>query len=136
MPAPPTTERRTRVLVADDNRDAAWSVAALLELAGHELQIASTGQQALTKAHDWKPAVIVLDIGLPDINGREVARRLRARPEGAELLLIAATGWGQDSDVRQSLEAGFDAHLTKPINIQQLLDMLDEQFTRRAAPPR
>jgi two-component system CheB/CheR fusion protein len=143
MAAPPTPEvprnqpvaaqqgPLVRALIADDNIDAAWGVGKLLELAGYDMRIATTAEEALAVAGEWKPAVMVLDIGLPDADGREVARRIRARPDGAEVVLIAATGWGQESDVRQSLDAGFDAHLTKPINLQQLLAMLEEQLSRR-----
>lgn len=123
----------TRVLVADDNLDAAWSVAKLLELMGYEIRIASSGKEAVDIGNEWKPDAMVLDIGLPDMDGREVARSVRAQPEGIKPVLVAVTGWGQVSDVRESLEAGFDAHLTKPVNFQELLGILEEQLTRRDA---
>ncbi|MGS5085012.1 PAS domain S-box protein [Hydrogenophaga sp. A37] len=130
-PDTPPDNESLRVLVVDDNRDMAWSLAKHLELTGYAIRMATCGEDALTMAEEWQPAVLILDIGLPDIEGREVGRRLRARPGGAGLILIAVTGWGQERDVRQSLEAGFDAHLTKPIQIQQLLEIMDEQIARR-----
>ncbi|WP_439519278.1 CheR family methyltransferase [Hydrogenophaga sp.] len=119
-----------RVLVTDDNLDAAWSVARLLELGGYEIRTASSGNEALEVADAWKPHAMLLDLGLPDKHGHEVARLVR-RKLGADIVLIAATGWGQEADVRHSLEAGFDAHLTKPINFSQLVRMLEEQLAGR-----
>lgn len=127
----PATGQPVRVLLVDDNVDVAWSVGKLLELSGYQLRIGATGEEALRIAKEWAPMAIVLDIGLPDLDGRDVAQRIRSEKGGAGIILIAATGWGQESDVRESLEAGFDAHLTKPIHIQQLLEMLEEQLTRR-----
>jgi signal transduction histidine kinase/CheY-like chemotaxis protein len=118
-PAPVSPERR-RVLIADDNRDAAESLALLLELSGHDVRVAHLGQTALSLAQTFRPDVALLDIGMPDLSGYEVARVLRQEPWATELQLIALTGWGQDDDRRSAMEAGFDHHLTKPIDPDQL----------------
>ena len=109
-----------RVLVVDDNRDAAESLAMVLRLTGHEVALAHDGPGALDAAGSFMPDVVLLDIGMPGMNGYEVARRLRARPEGRRLVLAALTGWGQREDKERALEAGFDHHLTKPVDPQQL----------------
>jgi PAS domain S-box-containing protein len=114
--APATVIARRRVLVVDDNRDAASSLAMMLTLMGNETQTAHDGLQALDVAAALRPDVIFLDIGMPGLNGYETARRIRAEPWGQSPLLIALTGWGQEDDRRRSQEAGFDAHLTKPID--------------------
>jgi two-component system CheB/CheR fusion protein len=113
------------VLVADDNADAAWGLAKLLELAGFRTLLARSGEEALRLAAEHHPAVALLDIGMPGLSGHDVARRLRAEPWGRRMALIAATGWGQDTDVQASLEAGFDAHLTKPLNVARVQELVD-----------
>jgi signal transduction histidine kinase/CheY-like chemotaxis protein len=115
-PQPPPLPPVRRVLVADDNRDAAASLAMLLEIAGHEVRTAHDGQEALALAASFRPDLLLLDIGMPRLNGYEVAERIRQQPWGAAMRLIAVTGWGQDEDKRRSAEAGFDDHLTKPID--------------------
>jgi CheY-like chemotaxis protein len=120
-PAPPK-----RILVADDNADSAESLALLLQLAGHEVEIAHDGEEALAKAERFKPNVALLDIGMPRLNGRDAARRLRARPWAKGLLLIAATGWAQAEERRRTQEAGFDAHLVKPVDRAALLKLLSD----------
>ena len=114
-----------RVLVVDDNVDAAVTLAMLLEANGHEVQVEHDPLVALAATLDTPPQVCLLDIGLPGIDGLELARRLRARPGTADALLIAITGYGQDSDRQQILQAGFDHHLVKPIDIAQLYTLLD-----------
>jgi PAS domain S-box-containing protein len=104
-----------RVLVVDDNRDAADSCATLLELGGHRVQTAYRGEHALELAESFRPNVILLDIGLPDINGYDVAHRIRSSDWGTSLALVAVTGWGQEADRRRAFEVGFDHHLTKPV---------------------
>jgi signal transduction histidine kinase/CheY-like chemotaxis protein len=116
--APSTAARR--VLIADDNVDAAESLAILLRLAGHEVRVAHDGPCALRLAIDERPDVVVLDIGMPGMNGYEVARCLRREEWGRALRLIAVTGWGQDEDRRRALAAGFDSHLTKPFEPESL----------------
>jgi CheY-like chemotaxis protein len=105
-----------RVLVADDNHDAANTLAQMLRLQGHDVRVAHDGQVALALAETFQPDVALLDIGMPVVDGYEVARRLRAQRRGRLLLLVAITGWGQDEDRRKSHEAGFHQHLTKPVD--------------------
>ena len=104
-----------RVLIADDNLDAAESLQLWLQLAGHDVQIAATGTQALKIAAAFRPDVALLDLGMPDLSGFDVARRIREAPWGSGIVLVALTGWGEDDDKKRSTEAGFDHHLTKPI---------------------
>jgi PAS domain S-box-containing protein len=114
-----------RILVVDDNQDASDSMSFLLELDGHEVRTAHNGLQAIEAAAHWTPEVVLLDIGLPLLDGFEAARRIRAqRGGGASVLLIAITGWGQEDDRRRSREAGFDAHLTKPVDYVDLTKLL------------
>ncbi len=113
-----------RVLIVDDNVDAATSLSHVLTLAGYQVRVAHDGNRALEIAEQLRPSVVLLDIGMPEMSGHEVARRLRGRPWGLDLLLIAVTGWGQESDRAKSLEAGFDEHLTKPIDPETLLQRI------------
>ncbi|WP_170162373.1 hybrid sensor histidine kinase/response regulator [Caldimonas tepidiphila] len=117
---------RLRILVADDNRDAAESLALLLAQEGHETRVAHGGEAALQQAEAFRPDLACLDIGMPDLNGYEVAQRLRATPWGARIRLVALTGWGTEEDRRRALQAGFDAHLTKPVDLQALSRLLRE----------
>jgi CheY-like chemotaxis protein len=105
-----------RILVADDNRDGAETMGMLLEIAGHEVRLADSGMSAIETAKDFEPHVVILDIGMPDIDGYEVARRIRRETWGASMLLIAVTGWGHAEDKRRALDAGFDHHMTKPVD--------------------
>ena len=124
-PGAATAPRRSRrILVADDNRDSADSMAMLLRLAGNEVEIAYDGEEALRRADAFRPEVMLVDIGMPQLNGYEVAERLRAEPWGRELVLIAATGWGQEEDRRRTAETGFDAHLVKPVDHDALMQLL------------
>jgi CheY-like chemotaxis protein len=107
----------------DDNVDSAESAAKLLRLSGHNVRVALSGPEALNVGEVYHPEVVLLDIGLPGMNGYEVARQLRQRC-GPRLLLIAATGYGQEEDLRLAVEAGFDHHLTKPVNFARLHDLL------------
>ena len=110
---PASTPRR--ILVADDNRDAVETLKLLLEMGGHDVHTAFDGEAAITCAEQTMPEVALLDIGMPKANGYEVARRIREHPWGKSIYLIALTGWGQDEDKRRAREAGFDAHLVKPV---------------------
>lgn len=114
-----------RVLVADDNRDAADSLQRILSLYGYEVQVAYDGTAAMKLGDAFRPKVAVLDIGMPGANGFEVARAIREK-RGSEIKLIALTGWGQEGDRRRAMEAGFDYHLTKPIDPAALNDLLVE----------
>lgn len=118
--------RRRRILVADDNSDALESLATLLELGGHEVFSAANGALALESAERHLPEVALLDIGMPKLDGYEVARRIRAQPWGRRITLVALTGWGQESDRRRSGEAGFDSHLVKPLDLEKLTELLHQ----------
>ena len=119
--SPPRTRR---ILVVDDNHDSAESLAMLLSITGHETFTAHDGAAALDAAARHRPDVVLLDIGLPTLNGYEVCRRIREEPWGKEMVLIALTGWGQEEDRRKSHEAGFDGHLVKPVNYPALVGAL------------
>ncbi|HYH66202.1 MAG TPA: response regulator [Urbifossiella sp.] len=110
--------------MADDNRDAADSLAMLLRLAGHEVRTAHDGLAAVAVAAETRPDVAVLDIGMPGLTGYDAARRIRAEPWGRGVLLVALTGWGQDGDRQRAAEAGFDHHLTKPVDPEALTRLL------------
>lgn len=116
-----------RVLVVDDNKDAAESMAMLLELLGNEVITANDGMQAIQRAECNQPDVILLDIGLPGMNGYEVTRRIRSETWGKSMFIIAVTGWGQDQDKQRAIAAGFDDHLTKPVEPS----LLKEKLTSR-----
>ena len=109
-----------RILVADDNRDSADTMGMLLQLSGHEVHVAHSGEEALETAKRVRPDVGIFDIGMPDLSGYELAERIRHEAWGAGMTLIAVTGWGQDADRRRALAAGFDHHFTKPIEPDQL----------------
>jgi len=118
------TSARRRILVADDNRDAAESLAMLLDMAGHDVRVAHLGRTALSMAQLFRPDIALLDIGMPDLSGYEVAESLRREPWAARIQIIALTGWGQESDRRRALEAGFDHHLIKPVDPDQLTQLI------------
>jgi CheY-like chemotaxis protein len=115
--AAPALGKAQRILVVDDNRDAADSLGALLELLGAEVRIVHDGESALDAFDAFHPRVTLLDLGMPGMDGYEVARRIRARSDAGGTALIALTGWGQERDRRRTAEAGFDGHLTKPVDI-------------------
>ncbi|MDP3760677.1 MAG: response regulator [Ramlibacter sp.] len=115
------------VLLADDNRDASDLMAELLRMSGHTVHTAHDGTEAAEMALRHKPDVLVLDIGMPGLNGYEVAQRVRAQPWGARPLIIAATGWGQEQDRQKATEAGFDLHLTKPFDPRMLTDIIAQR---------
>jgi CheY-like chemotaxis protein len=108
------------VLLVDDNRDSAESLAQLLRLFGHEIWQAYSGREALTAARNRRPDLVLLDIGLPDLSGYEVARQMRAESALAGATLVALTGYGSEEDRERSFAAGFDGHLVKPIDFQDL----------------
>jgi CheY-like chemotaxis protein len=116
--------KRRRVLVVDDNVDNANMLALLLDALGHDVKTAHSGPEALAVARTYAPEVMLVDIGLPGFDGYEVARRLRAEPDTAGIVLVAVTGWGSDEDKRKASAAGFDAHLTKPVAMEVLRDVL------------
>ncbi|HTK75997.1 MAG TPA: ATP-binding protein [Gemmataceae bacterium] len=118
-----------RVLVVDDNLDAAESSAFLLRFSGHEVEIANDGEAALRAVRDFRPDIVLLDIGLPGLSGYEVAREIRSRPDGKGVILAAVTGYGQEDDRRHAREAGFDYHLTKPLDPDTLTAFVDSPGT-------
>jgi signal transduction histidine kinase len=122
--APSSAAVRRRILIADDNRDSAETLAALLRMEGHEVTSVHDGPVALTAFNDLKPDVALLDIGMPGLTGYEVARRMRQSPLGSSVKLIAITGWGQDIDKERAYAAGFDLHLTKPVDPHRLAELL------------
>jgi CheY-like chemotaxis protein len=131
---------RRRVLVVDDNKDAARSLARLLRREyAHEVTVAHDGPGAIAQAEAFKPDVVLLDIGLPGLNGYEVAATLRGRREFAHTLIVALTGWGQEHDRKLSREAGIDRHLVKPVDPEDLFELLsrprDLSLVGEADPP-
>jgi two-component system CheB/CheR fusion protein len=122
------TDSPLRVLVVDDNVDTAESLSWLLQSFGHDVRTAHTGLGAIDAAHDFRPDAVLLDVGLPDVDGFEVARRLRAAPGFDRTVLVAATGYSRDRDRVRAAEAGFDHYLVKPFD--------PGRFDRLLTPPR
>jgi CheY-like chemotaxis protein len=116
-----------RILIVDDNQDSADAVALILQLDGHEVKTVYSGVDALDLVEEFKPHAVLLDIGMPQLNGYQVARRLRSQAWGKNVLLIAQTGWGQQEDIRQCHEAGFNHHVTKPIDFQKLREFFGQR---------
>lgn len=125
----PTNSKK--VLVVDDNTDAADSLATLLGVMGYEVRIAYDGPEAIEAADEFQPAVALLDIGLPKLSGYDIARHVRQK-QGADVLLVAITGWGQEDDRRRAREAGFDHHFTKPADFDLLLKLIDRELKERS----
>jgi two-component system CheB/CheR fusion protein len=113
-----------RVLIVEDNADAREMLGQLLAMDGHRVEEAQDGRQAIELALRWRPDVVLVDIGLPGMSGYDLARALRASPVGGEVRLVALTGYGQPADRAQAREAGFDAHLVKPVDPEQLTRVL------------
>ena len=113
-----------RILVVDDNKDSADSLKMLLRLKGNDIRTAYDGLEAVDVAETFRPELVLLDIGLPKLNGYEVARRIRQQSWGREVILVALTGWGQEEDRRRSQEAGFNAHMVKPVDLEELHALL------------
>lgn len=123
-PASAPAEKR-KILVVDDNRDAAVTLAMLLKVTGNETKLAHDGLAAIEAAEAFQPDVIILDIGLPKLNGYDAAKRIREQTWGREMVLIALTGWGQEEDRRRSREAGFNHHLVKPVDHAALVQLIN-----------
>ena len=121
-----------RILIVDDNRDSADSLAMLLEITGNKTYMAYDGVEAVEAIEKVRPEVVLLDIGLPKLDGHEVCRRVREQPWGRDIVVIALTGWGQEDDRRKSEEAGFNGHLVKPVDYDKLLDLLGSLTARSA----
>jgi len=109
----------------DDNRDGAASLAMMLQILGCAVSIAHDGIEALETAATFRPDIVLMDLGMPRMNGYEAGKRLRQQPGGDKLVLIALTGWGQESDRQRTREAGFDYHLVKPVDPEMLQGLLD-----------
>jgi CheY-like chemotaxis protein len=120
------SESARRILIVDDNHDSADAAALILQLDGHNVKTVYNGMDALVVAEQFRPHAVLLDIGMPQLSGYEVAQRMRKEPWGSNLILIAQTGWGQEEDIRQCREAGFDHHFTKPIDFQKLKELFVE----------
>jgi PAS domain S-box-containing protein len=121
-----------RILIVDDNLDSAESLAMLLQLEGHSAALVHDGPQALVAVDRHRPNVVLLDIGLPSMDGFEVCRLIRERPDGDRILIFAVTGWGQDGDRQRSQAAGFDAHLTKPVDYELLKEKIGNGMSRKS----
>jgi CheY-like chemotaxis protein len=128
----PVPAQPCRVLVVDDNVDSAQSMSLLLALEGYDVECAYDGEEALQGAARFQPEVVLLDLGLPRFSGFEVARRLRAAPSGASVLLVAVSGYGRERDRQAAREAGFDLHLTKPADPDEVLRVLAQRHALRA----
>jgi len=134
-PAPPQVatprEARFRILVVDDNHDSAMSLAMILSIMGHDTRTAHDGESAVATAEGFLPEVVLLDIGLPILNGYEVAQRIRQQPWGTSMFLIAVTGWGQEEDRQRSEEVGLNVHMVKPVEPAALDKILTELALNR-----
>lgn len=119
-----------RILVVDDNRDSAESLALALRIRGAEVRTAHDGLEAIAVASEFRPDLLLLDIGMPRLNGYDAARRIREAPWGKDIVLVAMTGWGQEEDKRRAAEAGFDHHLTKPVESRRLEELLKRHSAR------
>jgi CheY-like chemotaxis protein len=122
--AAPARGAGRRFLVVDDNVDATVTQALLLRRLGHQVETAFSGPVAIEKARAFRPDIVLLDIGMPGMDGFEVARRLRTMPEARGALIVAQTGWGQEEDRRRTKAAGFDAHLAKPVDVAALMRLV------------
>ena len=116
---------RRRILVVDDNVDGATTLVEMLKIMGNDTQTAFDGGEAVALTEAFRPDVVLMDIGMPKVNGYEACRRIRSQPWGQEIVIIAQTGWGQDEDKRKSQEAGFTFHMVKPIDFVILEKLLD-----------
>ena len=124
-PDDPAAGNRRRILVVDDNRDRPLTLAKMLKLLGNEVRTAHNGIEAVKPAEEFRPEVILMDVGMPGMNGYEATRRIREQPWARNTIIIALTGWGQEGDRIQSSEAGCDGHLVKPVSLPDLEETLD-----------
>jgi CheY-like chemotaxis protein len=131
LATPPTPAPRRRVLIADDNRDAADTLAMLLEMSGYEVCVARDGEEAVSMAASFQPDAILLDIGMPRLDGYGACERIRLLPVAGAAFIVALTGWGNDADKDRARAAGFDRHLVKPVDPVQLLEILAAVPVRR-----
>ena len=139
MPKPPITAikmKRIRFLVVDDHPDSAALLERLLVVSGHEARSAYDGLTAVAEAERYRPDVVLLDIGLPRLNGYDACRVIREQSWGTNIVLVAVTGWGDEDDIRRSREAGFDGHLVKPVELDKLMELLSSVALDRGPFPR
>jgi CheY-like chemotaxis protein len=140
-PKPAGAERRKsdltrfRILVVDDHHDAGDSLATLLRLLGHQVRVAYDGASGMEMARVFRPQVALLDIGMPGMDGIELGTRLRQEPEFEQLLMIALTGFGRDEDRQRSSDAGFNAHLVKPVDVAMLNSLLAQHAAQGLKQP-
>lgn len=125
--------RSSRILIVDDSRDNADSMAMLLGLDGHETWTANDGNEAVARATELAPDIMLLDIGLPGMSGYEVCQAVRKLPTGSGILIIALSGWGQAADKQRALDSGFDEHLTKPVEHGELVRIMETLTRSRAS---
>jgi len=130
----PTTGSAMRILIVDDNRDGADSLSKMLQLMGNDTRTAYDGQEAVDAAGNFRPDVVLLDIGMPQLNGYDACRRIRGQPWAENIVICAMTGWGQEEDRRRSHDAGFDHHMVKPVEPRALMNML-ASIPRTGQPP-
>lgn len=130
-PAVKTPPNRFRILVVDDNHDSALSLAMMLSIMGHDTRTAHDGETAVATAESFLPDVVLLDIGLPKLNGYEAAQRIRESAWGRSMFLIAVTGWGQEEDRQRSSEVGLNVHMVKPVEPAALERLLADLPSRR-----
>jgi CheY-like chemotaxis protein len=122
----PSDPKRRRVMVVDDNADVGTALTQLLNKLGQDAKHFGSAQEALAQMDQWIPQLCLLDIGMPQIDGYELARRIRAKPLGQSVTLVAITGYGQEDDRQKSIDAGFDQHLVKPVGIDDIVKILGE----------
>jgi CheY-like chemotaxis protein len=127
----PTSAGR-KILVVDDNRDSANSLAAFLRLQGHNVELAHDGAEAVTVAGKFRPEVILMDVGMPKLNGYRATQQIRKKPWGQDIVIIALTGWGQEADRERSREAQCDGHLVKPVDLSVLNKVLNDYAKRES----
>lgn len=130
-----TTDTTLRVLVVDDNKDSAQTLGMMLKIMGNDVRTAHDGLEAIEQAADYRPHVILLDLGMPKLNGYDVCRRIREQDWGCDMMIIALTGWGQAEDRQRTKEAGFDHHLVKPVDVAKLNELLESSRLRRRSVP-
>ena len=131
----PVAGARLRIVVTDDNEDSATSMSAALRAIGHDVRVANDGTECIDACRGFIPDVLLLDIGMPRLDGYDTARIIRREPWGTDITIVAMTGWGQDEDVRRALQSGFDHHLTKPVDFESLLAILSDCAPRASKTP-
>ncbi len=127
-----TISSKLRILVVDDNKDVAKVLSMMLKALGNEVQTAHDGCEAIRMAAEYRPDIVLMDIGMPELNGYEAAQQIREQDWGMSMVLVALTGWGQEEDKQRAKEAGFDHHLAKPAEPAALRELLAKHASNRA----